>query len=94
MDVWVVLEDENLNRIKAYDPAEIIKASMGPYADLAIRNVIIAYATEEDKQHITRILRTGQADFSEVGRFLSRGFAYRPDKGDKDGPYEIVPRQR
>lgn len=85
-DLFVILEEQNLARIRAYDPAEIVKSYLGPPFDaMQIRNVMLAFASPEEVQDLPR-------RFSEnpraALRWLSRGFRFRPEKGDHDGDYQ------
>lgn len=87
MDIFVVLEDDNIQRIQQYDPAEIVHHQMGqPWADLAIRNVVVSYASPTDMLTI-KVMLEHDRDVAAALRYLSRGFAFRPDKGDTDQPY-------
>lgn len=84
--VFVVLEAENLDRMKANDPAQINVWKMGePYTRLKLRDVIIASPSADDAAKALAMIRSGQP--RKALEFMSRGFAYRPDKGDSDLPY-------
>jgi len=89
MDICIVLEDENLQRIRAYDPAEVVRSAMGPWADHAIRNVIVTYATPADMVTVNILME--QQSIGAAMQYLARGFRYRPDRGDTDQPYEVKP---
>lgn len=86
-DLIIVLDDANIERIKQYDPAviETIK-TRSQTGGRRVRNVMISYMTAEDEAHIMRMHAEG-ASILDVTTYLSRGFAYRPDLGDHDGPY-------
>lgn len=86
-DLFIVLEDENIERIKAYDPGEMITSNLADvWQKLKVRNIILLYATTEEAQRIG-----GAASLEDVIaqlKNLSRGFKYRPDKGDSNAPYQ------
>jgi hypothetical protein len=85
--IFVLLGPENLDRIKAYDPAEVSIPKMAASETTrgrTLRDVIIGYATDAEA---AAILKPG-ADVGAVLRHLSRGFRYRPDRGDSDDPYK------
>lgn len=84
--VFVVLEAENLDRMKANDPAQINVWKMGePYTRLHLRDVIIASPTAEDVAKALQMARAGQT--RKAFEFLSRGFVFKPGEGDSDLPY-------
>ncbi len=88
-DIFVILEEDNLLRMKAYDPAEVVKASLGErFERLKLRNVIIGYATDEDLKQFHDFVARG--DVQGGLKYLSRGWAYRPERGDSDAPYESL----
>lgn len=87
-DLFVILEDFNIERIRAYDPAEVVKAYMGNYASLQIRNIVIAYATDADLASVHQLIRNGDA--RGALQHLCRGWAYHPERGDKNGEYEAL----
>ena len=86
--LFVILEEENIERIKQYDPAEATVSKLGPpWTTLQLRDVVITYvAAGEEKDRFINMVQRGE--INEALRMLSRGFAYRPDLGDHDRPYE------
>ncbi len=85
--VLVVLQADNIERIREYDPAVVTINSFGePWNGMKLADVSITFATAEDEKEAFRLCREGM--ILEAVRFLTRGFRYRPDKGDKDGAYE------
>jgi hypothetical protein len=86
-DLFVVMKDENIDRLKRYDPAEIVGKNLGmPWQVLRIRNIVILYATYEETQRLVSL--TNKEDVVKQLKELSRGWAYRPDRGDNDGQYQ------
>lgn len=77
----VVLSEESLERIKVQDPAEVITAMFGaPWTGLRVCDVIITYATREDQPTIDDLV--ARKDVSALLKFLTRGYAFKPDTGD------------
>ncbi len=86
-DLFIILQDENIARMKAYDPVEVVTAQFPiPIADRKIHNVMVMYATDEDVETITALCQAGQ--LPKALKYLSRGFRFRPD--DHDDEYEIL----
>lgn len=86
-DLFVILEDENIERIKNYDPAELVGKSLGsPWIYLRIRNVIILYATADETRRLSEC--ANKPATVDMLRHLSRGWEHRPDKGDSDESYQ------
>lgn len=86
-DLCIVLEDDGLERIKKYDPAEVVLAKLGmPWQALRIRNIVILYAnTEEAKALMTA---ANKPEVVKNLRALSRGWEFRPKDWDNDAPYQ------
>jgi len=85
-DLFIVLEDENLARMKEYDPAEIEPSNMGaPWNGLRLRRILLCYANPEDAKLLPGLIRDGRG--KEVMDILTRGWRFRPELGDHDGPY-------
>jgi hypothetical protein len=86
MDVYVILQPENLDRIKAYDPAEIVRSRLGEgWKDMAIRNVVLMFATAADIATIAPLFEAG--NLLAALRYLARGWHYRPESG---GDYDTI----
>jgi hypothetical protein len=84
--ITVVLENDNIDRMWKYDPASVVLASLGrPWSELKLKDLVITYATEEEKGRVLEMCASGQV--IDALRLLSRGFQFRPDQGDYDGPY-------
>lgn len=88
IDLIVVLEPENIERLQRYDPAEIfIREVIDPRM---LNIVMICYATEEDLQHMQALAQAHK--YEELKKFATRGFEFRPDLGDHDfGPLRVEP---
>lgn len=85
-DLLVVLEQENLDRMRAHDPGEVIKSSMGgPWAAMQMRNVILAYLPPEER---TQFLELMAEDVNAAVQWLSRGYRWRPEAGDSEEHYK------
>jgi len=79
----IVLQDDNITRIKAYDPAELSIRKMGaPWNTLSLKDIMILYATAEEEKRTFALMEAG--DVRGALRLLSRGFKFRPDAGDQD----------
>lgn len=80
--VVLVLEDENIERIKRYDPGvfETSKVKVEPFVNSRLKDVCIAYATGEE---IKQIQQLGN-NFESIMKLLFRGLERRPDLGDHD----------
>jgi hypothetical protein len=85
-NVFVCLKDDNIARIKSYDPAEVSAEKFG-LAGRKLNTVIIGYVTDEEE---AEILRASIADIPKLLHKLSRGFAFKPKEGDNDIPYQRV----
>ena len=91
-DLYVVLEDENLKRIRDYDPCEIATSKLGPiWNAMRLRTVCLYFATADEIKVLTSIQdRTGVLKFIDC---LARGFKFRPELGDSDANYQSPGRQ-
>jgi hypothetical protein len=88
--VIVILQNHNLTRIAAYDPAEVPMSavSRSPIVDgRRLRDVIITYATDEEAHEVQRLARQG--DFFEALRLVTRGYRFQPDRGDGEGIWRL-----
>jgi hypothetical protein len=84
--VFVILETENLERMKANDPAQLNMWKFPtPYSGLKLRDVIVSTPTVEDTSKALGMIRRG--DPAAALEYLSRGFKFKPKEGDNDLPY-------
>lgn len=84
--LYVILGKDNLERIEQYDPAEVTLNKLGEsFASLTVKDVVILYATDAEAEQVVAMCAAGKV--REALRMLSRGFRFRPDDGDYDGPY-------
>jgi hypothetical protein len=85
VDLMVVLDEDSVERIKRYDPAEIPWMEMPP--DIRMRRpatIAVAYATAAEQKQIEQ-WSVSEPDWKDKAiDMLSRGFEYRPDLGDHD----------
>lgn len=86
--IFVVLEEENMERLRAYDPAEVIVPQVEERMSFSggkLKDVVIGYATAKDMDVLKTFFE--QNKIREALQYLSRGWRYRPDAGDHDrGP--------
>lgn len=85
--VHLILGNENIERLKAYDPAEFLIGHLPPpYRTWTLKGVMLMYATPEEQQRLQQI---GDVDrlIAELKQ-LSRGWTYKPEQGDHDGDYQ------
>ena len=86
-DLFIVLEDDNLDRIvKDRDPAEICSSAMGRFAGLKIRNINILYASPDEAKLLPTCRTFGEV--AKIMKDLGRGWSFRPEMGDNDGAYQ------
>src|SRR5262245_19621931 len=84
--LFIALQDANIERIKAYDPAEVVPAKFGgEWKNLKLKEIHITYATADDERMITALCKEGKV--KEALQHLCRGFKYKPTMGDHDGMY-------
>jgi hypothetical protein len=81
--LFIVLEDDNLSRMKEYDPAQFNMPVPG-FEEKRLTMVIVGYANAADRQWIMQLIQDEKP--REALRYLSRGWQFRPDLGDYDGP--------
>jgi|SRR5215471_735312 len=88
-NVFIALEEKNLERMKAHDPAQFEPAKMGlPFSAMELNTILIGYATQDDIEEARKMVAEGKGH--EIPRRMSRGFQFRPEAGDSDGPYKKV----
>lgn len=93
-NIFVVLEDDNLARLREYDPAQLgLEKLPAKWNALRLGTVIIGYATQHDIAQVHFLLHEGEV--KRALELLSRGFVFDPTRGDSDAPYRsaLSPRQ-
>lgn len=86
MTVFIVMDSENIDRMKSYDPAEFELKKLGhPWNTKRINQIVLMYATKEEMNEIIKCTSPKQVQKALNG--LARGWKYRPEMGDHDGPY-------
>jgi hypothetical protein len=87
--IFVLLGDENIERIKEYDPAEVTLNKLPePWVHMKVKDVVIGYAT--DAESLELVSCRDSESRQEALKRLMRGWKFRPDKGDNDDPYKRV----
>ncbi len=92
--IFILLQDENLERMKEYDPAEVTvdKIVIGSdFHGLSVKDILLGYGTNDDLITATELIQGGE--HIKALRFLSRGFKYRPNDGDA-GPIVNLTRKK
>lgn len=85
-DVFIVMGNENLRRIVSHDPAEMDTLKLGhPWNTMKLRTVVMMFGTDEEREDLLKC--KNHKDVQDALKKLSRGFKYRPEMGDHDGPY-------
>src|SRR2546423_2251058 len=87
-DLICVLEDENLQRMQEYDPAEVILGKLpSRYGQLRLRRIGLYYANPEQVKRLVS-MPSAKDGLAMITGELSRGFKFRPELGDHDQPYQ------
>jgi hypothetical protein len=90
MRIAFVLNPENMDRIKNYDPAtfEISKLPR-EWKRLEIIGIMVGYATEEEIKDISERCSKGENVYEVIHSIVARGWKYKPEQGDSDEPYTV-----
>lgn len=90
VDLLIVLAEENLQRIREYDAAEILWATLPQdYAMRRPHTIGIGFCTAEEQREIERMSQTDPDWRNKAFALVSRGFKFKfkPEAGDHDfGP--------
>jgi hypothetical protein len=88
VDILIVLAEGNIERIKHYDPAEIMWDQMPAEVSQRRPHTIgITFATQTELDQIERDSAIDPDWKRKAFDWLTRGFNYRPEMGDHDfGP--------
>ena len=88
VDLLIVLAEENIERIRQYDPAEVIWPQLPrDYAMRRPSTIGVTFATAAEQAQIEHMSATDPDWQQKAFAMLTRGFEFKPDKGDHDfGP--------
>jgi len=93
VDVLVVMGEENMRRIREYDPAEISWHEFPPeYRNRMPGTIAITFATAEEMERIEKLAMEGRK--GEAFELVTRGFRFRPEEGDHDGGPILLGKKR
>lgn len=82
--LFIVLDEENVERIQAYDPFEFNGSKVPVPIALAIPlRVVVAYARKDEMAHLEQL----QATPDELVEYLGRG--YKVTASDHDRGYDV-----
>ena len=88
MDLLIVLEDDNISRIKEHDSAEVKWSQLGAFCTMKPRIIGISYASAEEVARLHELI--GADDVVGALKLLTGGFKFRPELGDHDfGPISL-----
>lgn len=88
VDMLIALAEENIERIKQYDQAEVIWSQLpSEYANRMPASIGISFCSSQEQAEIER-LSARDPDWKEKAfKLLTRGFEFKPELGDHDfGP--------
>ena len=91
VDLLIALAEENIERIRQYDAAEVIWPQLPrEYAMRRPSTIGITFCTQEEQDYIQRSSATDPDWQEKAFALLTRGFEFKPDKGDHDfGPHAL-----
>jgi tetratricopeptide (TPR) repeat protein len=92
VSLLIILEDDNIERIKQYDQAEVHWEQLSAIAHMRPATIGIGYATAEEAAKLGNFARQGK--FREAIQLVTRGFKYHPELGDHDfGPVSLTKKE-
>lgn len=84
----VVLEEDNIDRIKQQDPVEL-KLSEIFKIDAKPDDIGITYLNAEDIETLKNLMQSGLV--GDAFKFATRGWKFQPQRGDHDmGPTDVL----
>ena len=92
-DLMIVLEADNLSRMRENDPAIVeLDKLVGPWQGRELREIHIVAPTAEDL--VKAITMAKERKLIAALKFLERGWLFRPEQGDHNQPYQIITGKR
>jgi hypothetical protein len=87
----VVLQDDNLERMRQHDPCDVRMHNLGPtWLNTKLEEVVVAYANAEESAEAEAMARRGASPIDFL-RYFMRGYNFSPEKGDGGQVQEIGP---
>ena len=88
VDLLIVLAEENIERIREYDAAEVIWPQLPREYSMRMPHTIgVGFCTAQEQEEIKRMSARDPDWREKAFKLVTRGFKFRPDKGDHDfGP--------
>jgi hypothetical protein len=88
--LYVGLDNRSIERCRAYDPAQVDTRKLDvpgstAWSRMRLRMVIVGVLTDADVTEVLEIIERG-GDVMTALKRLTRGFTFRPEEGDHDGP--------
>lgn len=83
----VILEDDNMERLKEHDPGEVPVSKLPePWCRLKLDWIQLVYASPDEVRTLMSLARDEVPAY--VKRTLYRGWKFRPEKGDNDSGFQ------
>jgi len=82
--LFFLLEEENLERMKRADPSAFKMPPSPEFAHKRLKEIFLCHINAEEKKHLLTLMQA--EDIQGIARYLMRGWEFRPDLGDYDGP--------
>lgn len=79
---YILLDELSVVRIQKYDPLGV--GFPENFKNLKLVSVKVGFANQDDQQEILRLTNAG--DIKGMIKYIERGWEFRPDLGDHDGP--------
>jgi hypothetical protein len=88
VDLLICLAEENIERIRRYDAAEVIWPQLPREYSMRMPSTIgITFCTAEEQEQLEKMSATDPDWKEKAFALLTRGFEFKPDMGDHDfGP--------
>jgi len=89
LNLLIVLEDANLERIKQHDCAEVNWRDLREHALRAPDKIGVGYVNPEERERLYKMAKKG--DMAGCLRLVTGGFQHRPEEGDGALPTKLNP---
>jgi hypothetical protein len=92
-DLFLIMKPANISRIEKYDPCIIPTEAVDkvfPRDELKLRNLVMAYATDEEIKKIILDRQLG-VGIGPTLKMLSKGWQHLPEDGDGGDVTQILP---